>query len=99
MNSCCRKHPIHSSNSARMPTVDDVWESMKKESSISSKEKTAKKTAADTQWLGKLSQKAGMCSIGNETKVVETAELKVSFMDAKKIPGNALCTFPLPYSS
>jgi hypothetical protein len=85
-------------HNTRMPTVDDVWDSMKKESSIIGKDKTVKKTSIDTHWLGALSQKAGMCSDGNETKIVETAELKVSFLDAKKVPGKTLRPLALLHS-
>ncbi len=80
---------VASSRCPKMPSVDDVWESMKNESRISVKkdDKKASKPSIDTQWLGTLSQSAGMISGGKETKVVETAELKVSVLDAKHIPG------------
>lgn len=66
-----------------MPSIDDIWASMKQDSRPSPKPFSQKATWEN---LGTLSQSAGMAS-SDTGKVVETAELKMSIVDAKHIPG------------
>eukprot|EP00285_Hemiselmis_virescens_P000656 CAMPEP_0173413338 /NCGR_PEP_ID=MMETSP1356-20130122/81732_1 /TAXON_ID=77927 ORGANISM="Hemiselmis virescens, Strain PCC157" /NCGR_SAMPLE_ID=MMETSP1356 /ASSEMBLY_ACC=CAM_ASM_000847 /LENGTH=707 /DNA_ID=CAMNT_0014375365 /DNA_START=219 /DNA_END=2339 /DNA_ORIENTATION=+ len=68
-----------------MPSIEDIWADMK----LDAKPKPATTGGGD---LGKLSQKSGMAKKDSNKDVVETAELKVSVMNAKSVPGRGLMT-------